>query len=124
MTRSPRARAPAEAFSISLFGKVLFEDQTLELTWGHRYGLIGQNGSGKTTFLKCIAGVSPDADGQGYATRVSGLLLAACLLPHTATAARHAQLPAAAPSWPPAVRSTHPLHARTNAATHARHSST
>jgi hypothetical protein len=43
------------AFSISLFGKVLFDDQTLELTWGHRYGLIGQNGSGKTTLLKCIA---------------------------------------------------------------------
>ena len=32
-----------EAFSISLFGKVLFEDQSLELTWGHRYGLIAQN---------------------------------------------------------------------------------
>ena len=25
-----------QSFSISLFGKQLFEDQTLELTWGHR----------------------------------------------------------------------------------------
>ena len=44
-----------QSFSISLFGKQLFEDQTLELTYGHRYGLIAQNGSGKSTLLKCIA---------------------------------------------------------------------
>ena len=44
-----------QSFSISLFGKQLFEDQTLELTYGHRYGLIAQNGAGKTTLLKCIA---------------------------------------------------------------------
>jgi len=44
-----------QSFSISLFGKQLFEDQTLELTYGHRYGLIAQNGSGKSTMLKCIA---------------------------------------------------------------------
>mmetsp|Transcript_64213 Transcript_64213/g.143506 ORF Transcript_64213/g.143506 Transcript_64213/m.143506 type:complete len:715 (-) Transcript_64213:805-2949(-) len=44
-----------QSFSISLFGKQLFEDQTLELTFGHRYGLVAQNGSGKTTLLKCIA---------------------------------------------------------------------
>jgi len=44
-----------DSFSISLFGKQLFEDQTLELTWGHRYGLIAQNGSGKSTMLKCVA---------------------------------------------------------------------
>jgi len=44
-----------QAFSISLFGKQLFEDQKLELTWGHRYGVIAQNGAGKTTLLKCIA---------------------------------------------------------------------
>jgi len=43
------------SFSISLFGKILFEDQTLELTYGHRYGLVAQNGAGKSTFLKCIA---------------------------------------------------------------------
>ena len=43
------------SFSISLFGKVIFEDQKLELTYGHRYGLIAQNGSGKSTLLKCIA---------------------------------------------------------------------
>eukprot|EP00965_Chrysotila_dentata_P084965 2804559-Pleurochrysis_carterae.AAC.1 len=34
-----------ESFSISLFGQQLFEDQTLELTYGHRYGLIAQNGA-------------------------------------------------------------------------------
>jgi len=44
-----------QSFSISLFGKQLFEDQKLELTYGHRYGLVAQNGSGKTTLLKCIA---------------------------------------------------------------------
>ena len=32
-----------QSFSISLFGKQLFEDQTLELTYGHRYGLVAQN---------------------------------------------------------------------------------
>ena len=42
-------------FSISLFGKIIFEDQTLELTYGHRYGLVAQNGSGKSTFLKVVA---------------------------------------------------------------------
>ena len=44
-----------DSFSISLFGKILFEDQVLELTYGHRYGLIAQNGSGKSTLLKCVA---------------------------------------------------------------------
>ena len=28
--------------SLSLFGTLLFEDQTIELTYGHRYGLIAQ----------------------------------------------------------------------------------
>ena len=32
--------------------RVLFEDVSLQLNAGSRYGLVGANGSGKTTFLK------------------------------------------------------------------------
>src|SRR5213079_3413450 len=47
--------------SISKLGKsfgarVLFEDVSLQLNAGSRYGLVGANGSGKTTFLKVLAG--------------------------------------------------------------------
>ena len=54
-SRSDSRDVKVQSFSISLFGKQLFEDQTLELTYGHRYGLVAQNGAGKTTLLKCIA---------------------------------------------------------------------
>ena len=30
------------SFSISLFGQLLFDDQIMELTYGHRYGLVAQ----------------------------------------------------------------------------------
>jgi len=43
------------SFSLSFHGENLIEDTTLELTYGRRYGLIGRNGSGKTTFLQAIA---------------------------------------------------------------------
>src|SRR4051812_2143627 len=36
--------------------RVLFEDVSLKLTPGSRYGLVGANGSGKTTFLNILAG--------------------------------------------------------------------
>jgi len=44
-----------QSVSISLFGNMVMEDQNIELTYGHRYGLVAQNGSGKSTFLKVIA---------------------------------------------------------------------
>ncbi|KAJ6046437.1 hypothetical protein N7444_007691 [Penicillium canescens] len=41
--------------SLVFHGKVLVTDSTLELTYGRRYGLLGENGCGKSTMLKSIA---------------------------------------------------------------------
>jgi len=43
------------AFSLALHGKVLVEDTQIELNHGSRYGLIGRNGCGKSSFLQCLA---------------------------------------------------------------------
>jgi ATP-binding cassette subfamily F protein 2 len=43
------------SFSLSFHGENLIEDTTLELSYGRRYGLIGRNGSGKSTFLEALA---------------------------------------------------------------------
>ena len=43
------------SFSMQYHGEVLIEDTTLELNYGNRYGLIGRNGSGKSTFLRALA---------------------------------------------------------------------
>src|SRR5690606_16522749 len=44
--------------------QILFEKVTLQLNPKERYGLIGANGSGKTTFLKILTG-DEGADGGG-----------------------------------------------------------
>jgi ATPase subunit of ABC transporter with duplicated ATPase domains len=44
-------------------GRTLFEDVSLQLNAGSRYGLVGANGSGKTTFLKILAGDEAATDG-------------------------------------------------------------
>lgn len=52
----PRARdIKISAFSLALHGQVLVEDTIIELNQGGRYGLLGRNGCGKSTFLKCLA---------------------------------------------------------------------
>ncbi len=42
---------------------LLFERVSLQLNPGCRYGLVGANGSGKTTFLRLLAGDEPPSDG-------------------------------------------------------------
>jgi ATPase subunit of ABC transporter with duplicated ATPase domains len=47
--------------------QVLFEDVTLQLNTGCRYGLVGANGAGKTTFLKLLTGEESSSGGEvGY----------------------------------------------------------
>lgn len=44
--------------------RTLFEGVTLKLVPGSRYGLVGANGSGKSTFLEVVAGDEPASDGS------------------------------------------------------------
>ena len=47
------------------FGKrVLFEDVNIKFTSGNCYGLIGANGSGKSTFLKVLSGEVENTTGE------------------------------------------------------------
>jgi ATPase subunit of ABC transporter with duplicated ATPase domains len=47
----------------SFGARTLFENVSLQLNAGSRYGLVGANGSGKTTFLKILAGDEPASEG-------------------------------------------------------------
>jgi ATPase subunit of ABC transporter with duplicated ATPase domains len=44
--------------------RVLFQDISLSLDTGKRYGLIGANGAGKTTFLKMLSGQEEITEGE------------------------------------------------------------
>jgi len=44
-----------EGFTITAQGRTLFNNATLTIAFGRRYGLVGPNGMGKTTLLKHIA---------------------------------------------------------------------
>jgi ATPase subunit of ABC transporter with duplicated ATPase domains len=43
---------------------ILFEDVSVQFNPGNCYGLIGANGSGKSTFIKILAGLMPASQGE------------------------------------------------------------
>jgi len=50
---------------IKRFGnRILFENINIKLDRHKRYGLIGANGAGKTTFLKILSGSDNEFDGD------------------------------------------------------------
>ncbi|KDR84549.1 hypothetical protein GALMADRAFT_55337 [Galerina marginata CBS 339.88] len=44
-----------DQFTLSFHGRLLIEGAEVALNYGQRYGLLGENGSGKSTFLQSIA---------------------------------------------------------------------
>ncbi len=51
----------SSSVSLAFGGQKLFSDVSVQFTAGNCYGLIGANGSGKSTFLKILAGqIEPD----------------------------------------------------------------
>jgi ATPase subunit of ABC transporter with duplicated ATPase domains len=47
----------------SFGAQILFEGVSLQLSEGRRYGLVGANGSGKSTFLRILAGETDPSEG-------------------------------------------------------------
>lgn len=50
--------------SVAFGVRLLFDDVNLNLNKGNRYGLVGANGAGKSTFLKVLAGEEQPALGE------------------------------------------------------------
>jgi ATP-binding cassette subfamily F protein 2 len=56
LTSDPKGRdVKIESYTLSFHGRLLFEGAEISLNYGQRYGLLGENGSGKSTFLHSLA---------------------------------------------------------------------
>lgn len=58
-----------EQVSKSFQGREVLKNISCELNWGQVYGIVGNNGSGKTVLMKCICGLLPYDEGS---IRVNG----------------------------------------------------
>ncbi|THV07023.1 P-loop containing nucleoside triphosphate hydrolase protein [Dendrothele bispora CBS 962.96] len=56
LVSDPKARdIKIDQYTLSFHGRLLIEGAEIALNYGQRYGLLGENGSGKSTFLQSIA---------------------------------------------------------------------
>lgn len=56
LVSDPKSRdIKIEQYTLSFHGRLLIEGAEISLNYGQRYGLLGENGSGKSTFLQSIA---------------------------------------------------------------------
>ena len=55
-----------EKLSLAFGSRALFENVDIKFTPGNCYGLIGANGAGKSTFLKCLSGEQEPTVGHGH----------------------------------------------------------
>ena len=53
-----------DQLSVSFGSRTLFEKVSIKFTPGNAYGLIGANGAGKSTFLKCLSGEQEASGGS------------------------------------------------------------
>jgi len=53
-----------QSVDVSIAGKIICKQMNLELIPGQFWGLLGPNGIGKTTLLKCMAGLDPPDSGR------------------------------------------------------------
>ncbi len=60
----PKEVFSAENVDISVDGKTLLESFSLNMRRGDKVGIIGKNGTGKTTVLKTIQGINPHTKGR------------------------------------------------------------
>jgi ATPase subunit of ABC transporter with duplicated ATPase domains len=65
-----------EELTLLFGGRILFENVSAKFTPGNCYGLIGANGAGKSTFLRCLSGAQEPSSGTvtvGAGLRISTL---------------------------------------------------
>ena len=53
-----------QSLNVSIGGKAICNDLNLQISAGQFWGLLGPNGIGKTTLLKCLAGLSAPDQGE------------------------------------------------------------
>ncbi|MBT3339455.1 MAG: ABC transporter ATP-binding protein [Planctomycetes bacterium] len=81
MTSADTPALSAAGLSVKLGGTEILKGVNLRVDQGDLYGLLGRNGAGKTTSLRCILGFLPPSGGDCRVFGVPGHALHTCPFP-------------------------------------------